>query len=353
MTISENEAIGAVVGSFNATDPDAGATLTYSLVSGVGDGNNSLFTLETNGTLKAAVIFDYESNASTYSIRVQAKDEFNATVEGNFTVTLTDVYEPSQPNHFVDLQLHRESRNDLGGVRYFTMGSPTNEAGRGTDETETQVTLTQGFYLGKYEVTQAQYEAVMTDNNASLSPTPSNYTGSDLPVEQVSWDDIQIFLERLNEQEADNLPPGWAYVLPTEAQWEYACRAGTTTAYSWGDEINASLANYDSNIGQTANVGSYGANPWGFFDMHGNVWEWCGDLDGPYEVGPLTDPMGSTSGIESGPKRWIMDIRASFLTICNAFSGSYPATRSATHGFRVGLPNTTTRPPTNLNLSYH
>ena len=113
----------------------------------------------------------------------------------------------------------------------------------------------------------------MTDNNAYLSPTPSNYTGSDLPVEQVSWDDIQIFLERLNEQEADNLPPGWAYVLPTEAQWEYACRAGTTTAYFWGDEINASLANYDSNIGQTSNVGSYGANPWGFLtctEMSGN-----------------------------------------------------------------------------------
>ena len=137
----------------------------------------------------------------------------------------------------------------------------------------------------------------MTDNNASLSPTPSNYTGSDLPVEQVSWDDIQIFLERLNEQEADNLPPGWAYVLPTEAQWEYACRAGTTTAYSWGDDINASpLANYDSNIGQTSNIGSYGANPWGFFDMHGNVWEWTADWYGAYEAGPLTDPTGTASG---------------------------------------------------------
>ena len=128
----------------------------------------------------------------------------------------------------------------------FTMGSPTGEAGGYSDENETQVILTQGFYLGKYEVTQAQYEAVMTDNNASLSPTPSNWSGNpNRPVEQVSWDDIQIFLEHLNEQEADNLPLGWAYVLPTEAQWEYACRAGTSTAYSWGDDINASNANYD------------------------------------------------------------------------------------------------------------
>ena len=94
LTVAENEAIGTVVGEVNATDPDAGATLSYSLVSGVGDGNNSLFTLETNGTLKTAVTFDYESNASTYAIRVEAKDDYNATVEGNFTVALTNVNEP-------------------------------------------------------------------------------------------------------------------------------------------------------------------------------------------------------------------------------------------------------------------
>ena len=103
--------------------------------------------------------------------------------------------------------------------------------------------------------------------------------------------------ECLNEQEADNLPPGWAYVLPTEARGIcLPCRHHH--GLFWGDDINASLANYDSNVGQTSsNVGSYGANPWGIFDLHGNVWEWCVDLDGPYEVGPLTDPVGSTSGI--------------------------------------------------------
>ena len=101
---------------------------------------------------------------------------------------------------------------------------------------EHNVTLTKGFYLGKYEVTQAQYEAVMTGNSDGLSATPSNWpNNADRPVEQVSWDDIQKFLTRLNAQEAGNIPAGWAYVLPTEAQWEYACRAGTTTAYSWGD----------------------------------------------------------------------------------------------------------------------
>ena len=114
----------------------------------------------------------------------------------------------------------------------FTMGqSDISDA-----SPEHNVTLTKGFYLGKYEVTQAQYEAVMTGNSDGLSATPSQYGGNaDRPVEKVSWDDIQKFLTRLNAQEAGNIPAGWAYVLPTEAQWEYACRAGTTTAYSWGD----------------------------------------------------------------------------------------------------------------------
>ena len=106
-------------------------------------------------------------------------------------------------------------------------------------ETEHEVTLSNGFYLGKYEVTQAQYEAVMTGNSDELSATPSKWPNNpDRPVEKVSWDDIQKFLTRLNAQEAGNIPEGWAYVLPTEAQWEYACRAGTTTAYSWGDTLH-------------------------------------------------------------------------------------------------------------------
>ena len=151
--------------------------------------------------------------------------------------------------------------------------------------------------MGKYEVTQAQYEAVMTGNTDGLSATPSNWpNNADRPVEKVSWDDIQKFLTRLNAQEAGNIPAGWAYVLPTEAQWEYACRAGTTTAYSWGDDINSSNANYNSNIGQTADVGQYSANPWGFFDMHGNVWEWTADWYTAYSSGAQTDPEGPATG---------------------------------------------------------
>ena len=104
-TIAENQPVGTIVGEFNATDPDANATLTYYLVSGVGDGNNSLFTLDTNGTLKTAATFDYETNSSTYSIRVQARDEYNASVEGNFTVTLTDdSNEDTDGDGFTDAQ---------------------------------------------------------------------------------------------------------------------------------------------------------------------------------------------------------------------------------------------------------
>jgi formylglycine-generating enzyme required for sulfatase activity len=140
-----------------------------------------------------------------------------------------------------------------------------------------------GFYLGKYEVTQAQYEAVIGTN-----PSEFNATGNgNRPVEKVTWTEAVAFCTQLTTQEqaAGRLPAGWAYVLPTESQWEYACRAGTTTAYSWGATITSSNANYNWDGGandgndfkQTRDVGKYAANPWGFFDMHGNVWEWTAD----------------------------------------------------------------------------
>ena len=295
LIIAENHPVGTIVGEFNATDPDGGA-ITYHLVSGAGDGNNSLFTLDTNGTLRTATTFDYETNASTYFIRVQAKDEFNATAEGNFTVSLMDVYEPSQANHFVDLNATVNLEMIWVEPGTFTMGSPTSEFGRQNVEIEHNVTLTRGFYLGKYEVTQAQYEGVMTGNTDGLSATPSQFSGNpNRPVENVSWNDVQVFLTRLNHQQADSLIAGWQYVLPTEAQWEYSCRGGTTTTYSWGNEINASHANYDTSaIWGTTDVGQYDPNPWGFYDMHGNVFEPTRDAYGNYQLGAQTDPFNDT-----------------------------------------------------------
>ena len=220
---------------------------------------------------------------------------------------------------------------------------PTSESGQSTTtdhEAEHNVTLSKGFYLGKYEVTQAQYEAVMT-GNGSLSATPSHSPNNpNRPVENVSWDDIQIFLSRLNAQQSANIPAGWYYVLPTEAEWEYACRAGTTTAYSWGDTIASSNANYEGNIGQTTSVGEYVANPWGFFDMHGNVWEWTADRYAEYSSGVQTDPTGPAWDSITGSSRvirggsWLFP--GPFLRSALRY-GYSPSGRSSYFGFRVGL----------------
>ena len=228
----------------------------------------------------------------------------------------------------------------------FTMGSPVTEEGHETDETEHNVTLTQGFYLGKYEVTQAQYEAVMTGNTNGLSPTPSQWPNNpNRPVEKVSWSDTQVFLSRLNTLEAANLPAGWTYVLPTEAQWEYACRAGTTTAYSWGDDGNASPGNSNqSGFSQTRDVGQYAPNAWGFFDMHGNIWEWVMDWKGNYLNGPQTDPTGPNSGSQRVSRGGSWQAGTAFLR--SASRGEANANTLYTNtGFRLAFRQTSPPPP--------
>ncbi len=203
-----------------------------------------------------------------------------------------------------------------------------------------EVTLAQGFYLGKYEVTQAQYEAVMAGNTDSLSATPSNWPNNpDRPVEMVSWEDIQKFLTRLNSLQAGNIPEGWAYVLPTEAQWEYACRAGTTTAYSWGDSISASDANWDhgSDANQTENVGQYSSNSWGFFDMHGNVWEWTADAYASYATGAQTDPFNVGTPGSDRVYRGGSWFNSGALLRSAYRSSVYPSIRLSGIGFRVGF----------------
>jgi formylglycine-generating enzyme required for sulfatase activity len=179
----------------------------------------------------------------------------------------------------------------------------------------------------------------MTGNTDSLSATPSNWPNNpNRPVEQVSHDDIQIFLSRLNTQQSANIPAGWEYVLPTESQWEYACRAGTTTMYSWGDDINATRANYNSNIGQTSNVGNYAANAWGFFDMHGNVWEWTADWYGAtYPTGnPVVDPTGEASGSDRVTRGGSWLHVGTYLRSAER-GNSAPGFRSSSLGFRVGF----------------
>ncbi|MBK8815878.1 MAG: formylglycine-generating enzyme family protein [Methylococcaceae bacterium] len=177
----------------------------------------------------------------------------------------------------------------------FLMGSPTNEPERVKYEIQHAVIISQGFWLADCTVTQALWQAAMGTN-------PSEFKGDNYPVEQVSWHDAQSFIDKLN-----GLKPELKLCLSTEAQWEYACRAGTRTPFSFGDNIDSSQANFDGNYPynnsrkseyrqQTVAVKSLPPNPWGLHEMHGNVWEWCQDWYGAYPTETATDPQGADSG---------------------------------------------------------
>jgi formylglycine-generating enzyme required for sulfatase activity len=239
----------------------------------------------------------------------------------------------------------------------FTMGSPLEEEGReifASKEAQKQVTLSHGFYLGKYEVTQAQYEAVMKDNgsrndyNQEVSATPSINVGINYPVENVSQFDLKLFFEQLNSHQSQNLPAGWEYSLPTNAQWEYACRAGTNTIYSWGDTIDTSRANYIGELDSetaiasthTREVGKYAPNAWGFYDMHGNVREWTADNGQPTYSGDLIDPFFTTEKLgRSYRGGGYLDNKYQLRSAFNEIEDpSYRgAARASYFGFRISL----------------
>ena len=203
----------------------------------------------------------------------------------------------------------------------FQMGSPESEPERNSNEKQHQVCV-KDFQLGKYEVTQAQWQAVMGNN-------PSNFKGENLPVEQVSWDDVQTFLQKLNAK------TGKTYRLPTEAEWEYAARAGTTTAYYWGNSIDCSKANYDDcKTDKTKPVGSYSANQFGLYDMSGNVWEWtCSAYVGNYDGSELKCDINGSGRVVHGGS-WSNDggfVRSAYR------SGDGADDRDVNLGFRLAL----------------
>jgi formylglycine-generating enzyme required for sulfatase activity len=216
----------------------------------------------------------------------------------------------------------------------FTMGSPATEFGRGDDETRHPVTFTRKIYLGQHEVTQAEWKQVMGVN-------PSRFVEcARCPVETVDFFQVNAFLSRLNAGNA-----AMRYRLPTEAEWEYACRAGTATAFSTGRSISTEQANYDGRFpysggsqggtrGATTPVGSYPSNAWGLFDMHGNVWEWTADWYGEYPAGPATDPDGPPKGkkrvIRGGS--WNFDARS---MRCAARFTHAPQDKGFSLGFRI------------------
>ena len=180
----------------------------------------------------------------------------------------------------------------------FMMGSPTTEEARCDDEDQHHVRLTKGFWLGRSPVTQGQWQSVMGSN-------PSKFIGDKLlPVDSVSWNDCREFIGKVAS--AVRLQLDGEARFPTEAEWEYACRAGTTTAYSWGECLKGDKANCNgnypyrvkesgANFKKTTPVGCYGENAWGLCDLHGNVWEWCADWYGEY-AGDAVDPTGPDSG---------------------------------------------------------
>jgi formylglycine-generating enzyme required for sulfatase activity len=217
----------------------------------------------------------------------------------------------------------------------YQMGSPEGEQERAKDEQQHEVEITKGFYLGKYEVAQEQYQAIMGQN-------PSYFQGKRLPVENVSWEQAVAFCGKLSSR------TGRLVRLPTEAEWEYACRAGTRSPFHFGAELNATQANCDGNFPygtqekgpdkqQTCEVGSYAPNAWGLYDMHGNVWEWCADwYKDEYAVEDKKDPTGSSNGdarvLRGGSwYRSASGCRAAYRFRCA------PASHLEYYGFRVAF----------------
>jgi formylglycine-generating enzyme required for sulfatase activity len=177
----------------------------------------------------------------------------------------------------------------------FMMGSPSSEVGRYPNETQHQVKISKSFYMQTTEVTQGQWVKVMGYN-----PSRDQNCGNDCPVENVTWNEIKTFIDKLNHLESTD-----TYRLPTEAEWEYAARAGTATPYYWGPQQDCSKANYGvvyasdcngKNPGKKMKVASFSPNPWGLYDMLGNLWEWCQDRYGAYPDQAVTDPSGPSSG---------------------------------------------------------
>jgi len=221
------------------------------------------------------------------------------------------------------------------GMEFKLIPAGTFTMGEGDEAHE--VTLTRPFKMGVHEVTQAQYEQVMGNN-------PSKFNAAENPVEMMSWDDAVEFCRRLSELPSEKAV-GNIYRLPTEAEWEYACRAGTTTQFSFGDD-DSDLGNYawyaenslyaENSAPTTHPVGSKLPNAWGLYDMHGNVWEWCQDWDGDDSSGSFTDPDGPASGshrvLRGGSWGGSAALCPSAYRIMH-----YPSERYSDFGFRVSL----------------
>jgi formylglycine-generating enzyme required for sulfatase activity len=219
----------------------------------------------------------------------------------------------------------------------FLMGSPEDEPKRHNDEGPQHLVQVPTFFMGRYPITQAQWRLVaetMPQVKQELQPDPSGFKGENFPVKQVTWFDAVEFCARLSAQTKQQ------YRLPSEAEWEYACRAGTTTAFYYGSTITTELANYDGKVGQTTPMGQYAyPNAFGLCDMQGNVWEWCADhWHDSYEGAPMDGSAWLNETAESHTSRVIRGGSwFSFPPYCRSASriDSDPRGSNGDVGFRV------------------
>jgi formylglycine-generating enzyme required for sulfatase activity len=339
--------------------------------------NNTAFTLivgrtETlTATVNPANAVNKDIIWSSDKSEVATVDEtgkVTAMAVGTATITVTTVEGEKRANCTVTVQLINLVKINGGK---FIMGSPATEYGSFNDEHPQQEITLSGFSMGEHLITQRQWEIVMGD-------TPSEYKGSNLPVEQISWYDALVFCNKLSIMGelgpayrigGSTNPADWGaipkdisarwnavqivdgsngYRMPTEAQWEYACRAGTTTPFYTGANLTTSQGNYDGRYpyhnnakgvtrDRTVPVGSFAPNEWGLYDMHGNVWEWCWNWYGPYVAGPKTDPLGAATGTYKVARSGAYNNRGQNLRSA-ARGSSDPSFRGSNIGLRVVLP---------------
>ncbi len=279
--------------------------------------------------------------------RYQSATEVLAALTNQKTIVISTPTNPLKPPANIQVNINPQSSftEDLGnGVKLemiaipggtFLMGSPENEAERQDHESPQHQVTVPNFFMGKYPLTQAQYQAIMGKD-------PSNFKGNNRPVEQVSWDDAVLFCQKLSQR------TGNKYKLPSEAEWEYACRAGTTTPFSFGNNITTDLVNYNGNYpyksapkgkyrGQSTDVGTFPPNAFGLYDMHGNVWEWCEDdwhenyINAPANGGAWNSQSGNAGKVLRGGS-WYLN-----ATLCRAAfrDRSSRDFRNCYGGFRV------------------
>ena len=312
-------------------------------------GGTSRLTI--NGNVGAPCIVQYTTNLGPGATWASLS---NVTLSTS-PALVTEPYSSLTNQRFYRVVINVPSNAPWVPAGSFTMGSPTNEGARGPNsETQHAVTLSKGFYVSKYIVTQRDYLSLM-NTNPSWFNTNHGYT-LDLsrPVEQVTWFDATNYCGQLTQRErnAGRIFSNWSYRLPTEAEWEYFCRAGTTNQFYYGTNLLSGMANFDGKfeyrgtgtvylstgtfLNRTAAVGGYQPNGFGIYDMVGNVWEWCQDWYGTFTSAPVSNPTGPATGSQRVFRGGAWN---SYGAECRSAARNkyYPDSSFNTLGFRVVL----------------